>query len=137
MRAPRFHLAGAMIFVAVVALNLGAVRALYDDIGEHLLFDALPTVNILAAVGFAGFRRRRLRAFAIGFVLAGALSLIAFLVWSDIDPWTALRYIEPPFKALDRVVVGSFPDSHIAIMNVICVVAFSIPHAILGLVGGA
>jgi hypothetical protein len=30
-----------MVFVAVVALNLGAVRALYDDIGEHLLFDAL------------------------------------------------------------------------------------------------
>ena len=136
MSVPRFNLAGAMIFVAVVALNLGAVRALYDDIGEQLLFDALPTVNLLAAVAFAGFRRRYLRAFAIGFVLAGASSLIAFLVWINTNPWTAIRYLGPPSEALDCLVAGAFPDSHVLIMNVIFVVVFSIPHAILGLVGG-
>jgi hypothetical protein len=135
MRVPRFNLAGAMIFVAVVALNLGAVRWLYD-FDELLLFDALPTANILAAVGFAGLRRRRLRAFAIGFVLACALSLIAFLLWIDRNPWTAIRYLGPPFDALDRLVGGAYPDSRIAIMYVIFVVAFSIPHAALGLVGG-
>jgi hypothetical protein len=136
MRIPRFHLAGAMIFVGVVALNLGAVRALYDNIGEELLFDALPTVNILAGVGFAGFRGRRLRAFAIGFVLAGALSLIAFLLWIETHPWTALRYLVPPLEALDSLVAGAFPNSRDAIMYVILVVAFSIPHAIVGLAAG-
>src|SRR5262245_60848405 len=48
VKPPRFSLAGAMAFVAAVALNLAAFRALYDEPGEALLFDALPTVNILA-----------------------------------------------------------------------------------------
>jgi hypothetical protein len=134
MKLPRFNLAGAMTFVAVVALNLGAVRALYDDIGEHLLLDALPTANVLAAVAFAGFRHRR--AFAIGFVLAGAMSLLAYQVWADNDPWTVLRYLKPPFEALDRLVGTAFPDLRLAIVNVIGVVAFAVPHAIVGIAGG-
>ena len=136
MKLPRFNLAGAMTFVAGVALNLGAVRALYDDIGDHLLFDALPTANVLAAVAFAGFRRRPQRAFAIGFVLAGAMSLLGYQVWFANNPWTALRYIGPPFEALDRLVATAFPDSRMAIMNAIGVVAFVIPHAIVGIAGG-
>jgi hypothetical protein len=134
MKPPRFHLAGAMTAVAVLALNLGAVRALYDEYGELLLLDALPAVNLLAVVGFTWFRRRR--AFALGFMAAGALSVAALLVWIDANFWTFLRYFEPPAQAVDHVIEMALPNAHMAVMYVILIVAFAIPHAITGLAGG-
>ena len=136
MKLPRFNLAGAMTFLVVVALNLGAIRARYDDADEHLLFDALPTANVLAAVAYAGFRRRRLRAFAVGFVLSGAMSLLAYQAWLEYYPWTLLRYLGPPFGAIERLVGTAFPDSPQAILYVIAGVAFAAPHAIVAIAGG-
>ena len=136
VKPPRFRLAGAMAFVAAVALNLAAFRALYDEPGEVLLFDALPTVNVLALVGLAGFRRRRLRAFALGFAAAGALSLAAFLAWADANPWSLLRYVGQPAEAADRVLERIFPGAHIPIIYVILIVALAIPHTVMGLAGG-
>jgi len=136
MKLPRFNLAGAMTFVAVVALNLGAVRALYDGADDHLLFDALPTANVLAAVAFAGFRRRRLRSFAIGFVLAGAMSLFAYQVWLEKYPWNVIRYLGPPFGALEHLVETAFPDSRVVSLFVLAGVAFAVPHLIVAIAAG-
>jgi hypothetical protein len=85
MRLPRLGIARLMVFVAYVALNLGVIRALYDGFWEDLLFDALPTVNILVLMSIAGFRRHRMRAFALGFVVIGAASLLALQMWARED----------------------------------------------------
>jgi MprA protease rhombosortase-interaction domain-containing protein len=65
MTFPRISLARMMILVAVLAVNFAVVHALRDHMEEQLLFLALPTVDLLAAVGLAGFCRRRMRAFAL------------------------------------------------------------------------
>ena len=79
MKALRFRLAGIMILVAAIAFNLGIIRTIQDGAwGEHL-FLTLPTLNVIAAVAIAGFRRRS--AFALGFVTVGLLSLVGSLVW--------------------------------------------------------
>ena len=135
MKPPRFHLAWAMILIAVLALNLGVIRALYDEMEEHLLFDALPMANVMAVVGIAGFRRRAY-AFILGFAVTVSLSMLAYQTWSCENPWTWLRIFEPPFQAIDRGLEAVFSDAHVAILHLVIIVVFAIPHAVLGLAGG-
>jgi hypothetical protein len=136
MNSPRFHLASALIAIAVLALNLGAIRADYDGQAGGILLISLPTINTLAAVGVAGLRRRRLRAFAAGFVAAGTSSLIGFHAWASAHPWGFLRYAGPPLQALDRHFFPAYPVLHLTAVNAVVAVAFVVPHAIIGLAGG-
>jgi hypothetical protein len=136
MNSPRFRLASALIAVAVLALNLGVIRADSDGLAAGYLLIALPTINALAAVGVAGLRRRLLRAFAAGFVAAGTSSLIGFHVWASAHPWTFLRYAEPLCQAIDRLFFPAYPDLHSLAVNAVLAVAFVVPHAIIGLAGG-
>jgi hypothetical protein len=125
-----------MVVVAIAALDLGAVRALLDGVEEDLLFTALPTVNILVCAGIVGFRSRRARVFTLGFVAVGTLSLVAFQVWFRENPWTFLRYFNPPFLAIDRRVEAAWPGGHMTIMYLLLILVFPIPHIVLGLAGG-
>jgi hypothetical protein len=136
MRFPRLSIAGLMKLVAFAALNLAAVHALYDGTGEELLYLALPTGNVMSIVVIAGIRRPALRPFALGFLGAGTLSLVAFLAWTDANPWTFLRYFEPPCQAIERLLEKGFPNTHMALLYAIVLTAFAIPHAVAGLAGG-
>jgi hypothetical protein len=136
MKRPRIRIADVMIVVAILALDLGAIRASVDGTEEGLLLDALPTVNILVFVGIAGFRRRRLRAFALGFEVVGSLSLLSYLWWTNNNPWAWLCYFGPPITAVARRVEALFPHGHLVIIYIIYLVAFAIPHTVLGLCGG-
>ena len=136
MRPPRLRIAGVMIVVAILALDLGTIRALVSGTEEGLLYEALLTVNILVFVGIAGFRSHRSRAFTLGFEVVGSLSLLAYLAWSRNHPWSWLHYFEPPLKAIHRRVEEVFPKAHLIVMYIISIVSFAIPHTILGLSGG-
>jgi MprA protease rhombosortase-interaction domain-containing protein len=136
MTFPRISLARMMILVAVLAVNFAVVHALRDHMEEELLFLALPTVNLLAAVGLAGFCRRRMRAFALGFVVAGASSLAGFLAWIDANPWTFLHYAEPLCEAIDSQAARLLPAAHTAVVYAALAVILMIPHSVLGVVGG-
>jgi MprA protease rhombosortase-interaction domain-containing protein len=136
MTFPRISLARMMILVAVLAVNFAVVHALRDHMEEELLFLALPTVDLLAAVGLAGFCRRRMRAFALGFVVAGASSLAGFLAWIDANPWTFLDYAEPLSEAIDSQAARLPPAAHTAALYVVMAVILMIPHSVLGVVGG-
>ena len=134
MKAPRFRLAGLMILVAALALNLGIIRTIHDGAwGEHL-FLTLPTLNVIAAVGIAGFRRRS--AFALGFVTVGLLSLVGSLVWIDTHPWTFLRYLEPLCKAIDRKMLLIIPGEHEVGLYAVLAVGLLVPLVGAGFLGG-
>ena len=135
MKPPRLSIAWSMVGVALVALNLSVIRALADGYQEQFLFDALPTANILLLVAVAGFRRRRLRAFALGFVVAGASSSIAYQIWSDIHPWEWLSYFQPLSNIAVRI-RDAYPASHMPIVYAMMIVVFTLPHTIIGLAGG-
>src|SRR5262245_50870990 len=128
MTFPRVHLASVMLFVAALALDLGVVRALSDGPWKGLLFMALPTMNLLAAVGYAGLRRARLRAFDSGFVATGCLSLLTFDLWEQRNPWTFLRYAEPASQAIDDYATAVFPSWHVAVVYTILTLALLAAH---------
>ena len=134
MKAPRFRLAGLMILVAALALNLGIIRTIHDGAwGEHL-FLMLSALNVIAAVGIAGFRRRS--AFALGFVTVGLLSLVGSFVWIETHTWTFLRYVEPLCKAIDRKMLRIVSGAHEAALYAVLAVGFLVPHAAAGVLGG-
>ena len=135
MRLPRVSIAWSMVGVALVALNLSVIRALADGYQEQFLFDALPTIDILVLAGLAGFRRRRLRAFALGFVVAGASSLIAYQIWSDNHPWEWLGYFQPLSDIAVRI-RDAYPASHMPFVYAMMIAVFTLPHTIVGLAGG-
>jgi hypothetical protein len=75
---PRFRIAWLMLFVAVVALNFGAIRALSElepPKGGLLVFGAVPMTNILAAGILIGHRRPASRPCDVGFEAFGAMAL--------------------------------------------------------------
>jgi hypothetical protein len=134
MEPPRLKISTVMALVAVVGLNLAIFMALRDRAEGGHLFRTVPTVNILVLGGVAGFRRSR--PFAIGFVVAGTMSLLAFQMWVQGNPWSFIRLATPPVEALDHRLQGLFPNAHEPIVYAVLVVFFAIPHSILGLAGG-
>jgi hypothetical protein len=135
MARPRWSIAWVMALVAVSAVDLAVIHALVDGPEALFLFDALPMANLLALAGFVGFRSRRRRAFAAGFVVAGASSLIAYKVWAENHPWTWLGDVEPLTTLVARA-----EDSHslyaIIPAYAVLVLALAVPHTLLGLAGG-
>ena len=60
MKVPRFRIAWGMVFVAIVALNFGAIRASFGFepyVAQALLLGALPMANVLAGGILIGQRR--------------------------------------------------------------------------------
>lgn len=125
-----------MTFVAILALDLGVIRAVRDRPEEDILILILPTANILLAAGIVGLRRERARAFALGFVVVGALSLLAFHGWVQRNPWSFLRLVNPPIRAVEGLLEPVWPAAVMPVLYTTFLVAFAIPHAALGLAGG-
>jgi hypothetical protein len=135
MGLPRLSIAWSMVGVALVALNLAAIRALADGFQEQLLFDALPTLNLMALAAIIGRHRRRLRPYALGFVVAGSFSLLAYQIWAENHPWECLRYFQPLSDIAVRI-RDAYPHSHMPIVYTMLIVVFAVPHSIVGIVGG-
>src|SRR3981081_3236778 len=133
MNPLRLKISRVMVVVAILALEFGVIKALLAESEDEFLFVDFPTVNLLLVAVFVAIRKPRARSFVLGFVVAGTLSLLAFHAWAHAHPWTFLRYFTPPFEALDRRLVGLWPDAHNIMVYAILVVVFALPHAILGL----
>jgi len=125
------RLSTVMIVVAILALNLAAIRTFEYGLEDRLVFDALPTVNVLMLAGIL-YRR----AFIPGFVSAGSLSLIGYQHWAHEHPWRWLQYVTPTFQFLDRNLLGLPPYPRYGVLYGLAIIAFAIPHILLGLAGG-
>ena len=69
---PRFRIAWVMVFIAVVAINFAAIRAMlgFPEVGLAVL-GGLPMANILVVGNLMGRQRPGSRAFLIGFQASG------------------------------------------------------------------
>jgi hypothetical protein len=77
-----------MVVTAIVALDLGAIRAVTDHLGPvtgMLAIGALPMANVLAFGLLLGCLRRSTRPYLVGFEVLGALAL-AFYVAAILSP---------------------------------------------------
>jgi hypothetical protein len=100
-----------MIVVAIVALDLGAIRAAFDLESPSVLLTfaaILPMANILAVVLLLASLRPRSRPFLRGFVLFGAIALALFLVGGMRAVGLLELYLGPAIS-LDIAVMGPPP----------------------------
>ena len=82
MKVPRFRIAWVMVFVAIAALDFGAIRAVFDRNSRtsYLLgIGALPMANVLVVGLLIGHRRRGSRRFLLGFEAFGAMALAVYV----------------------------------------------------------
>lgn len=111
MRRPRIRIAWAMVLTAIVALDLGAIRAVSDHLGPMtgmLAIGALPMANVLAFGLLLACLHRGSRPYLVGFEALGTLSL-AFYVTAILSP--SHRESIPQMVVLGymRLAVGLWP----------------------------
>lgn len=82
MRPPRFRIVWVMGFVALAALEFGAIRAVTDYRGttrDSLAVGALPMANLLVVGLLVGLRCPGSRRFLLGFEVFGTTALALYI----------------------------------------------------------
>jgi len=162
VKPPSFRLAWAMVFVAIAALNLGAIRTWSEvrntctemfsrgpkdpaDIhrvvnavvrADLLLAGALPMGNILA-VGLMIHRRRRNRPFLLGFEVFSATVLGLYIAGVSCLTYEELRPFLKLVQGLVRTTFGP-PDTTVSFLIGYSVFAMILvfPQMTFALIGG-
>ena len=133
---PRFRIAWAMVFVAVVAVNIAAVRAAADAhsiTGALLALGAMPMAIVLAIGVLVGYQRHGSRPFLLGFELFGAIALALFAVLAAFFTQKFLGFYLAIFVDPLSKIVG--PDLHF-IHILVAYVALGFPQVAFALIGG-
>ena len=117
MKVPRIRIASVMFGVAIVALDLGVIRACFDSPSrwsDYLLPGALPMANVLAVGLLIGHQRPRSSPFLLGFETFGAAALALYVAlticlidnWGMSTPYEVMlwSYLSPVLDRTDAVV---------------------------------
>jgi hypothetical protein len=151
VKVPRFRIAWAMVFVAIAALNFGAIRA-WSDLktsnggNQHvmLMIDALgagamPMANILAVGLLISLRHRGSRPFLSGFEAFGATALALYVAGAIFfTEELVMPYLNLALKPLAKtMVIGPFPHTVFFLVIVsVAGVMLVLPQVALALIGG-
>jgi hypothetical protein len=134
-----------MVFVAIAALNFGAIRAWYglengtnNNLLDVLCLGALPMLNILGVGILIGLRHRGSRPFLLGFEVCGAVALALYVALAILFTDSLVRpYLFLVLNPLRRAIRQTGPSVIIPILYItIAVVWLSLPQLVFGLVGG-
>lgn len=141
MRTTRMSLAGLMIVVAVIALNVAAVRAALSSENRSILllpYQCAPmALATQAGLYFAALARHRRRLFWLGFTASGiaaALSLVTWFpgtanLWRSYFLWVEGLYVRSP--EVSRFVAG-----HRGLHSVVSLLIYSVPQFVVAVAGG-
>jgi hypothetical protein len=141
MRVPRFRIAWVMILIAIVALNLGAFRAVSADrssVSVVLPLGSLPMANVLAIGLLVGYRRPGSRGFFLGFAVIGAAALAVYVAVIVTYQESISIYFVPVYQVL-RATIGppSSTPRVIVTYYVFAAVWATWPQLVLALIGGS
>jgi hypothetical protein len=130
-----------MVFVALAALNFGAIRAVFDHKSRtsYLMgIGAVPMANVLAVGLLIGHRRRRNRRFLWSFVVLGAVALALYVAVASlfaeelVIPYMMLSYnLIFGYKGLLRSLQPYF-----VVYYPVLALMLGLPQLALALVGG-
>ncbi len=146
MKPIRFHISRLMIVAAIIAVNLAAVRVLFQSRrGDVLLGGALLWALLEVGVFGAVRNRGRRRPFWLGFVGFGAVAALSCLAAARrphsvaASPWT--RYMGWSAELIERTLEASYRRNGNALLHEILeLTAFSaywvIPILITAVAGG-
>ena len=140
MKAPRFRIAMGMVFVAIVALNFGAIRASFGFepyVAESLLLGALPMANVLAVGILIGQRRPGSRPFLLGFEAFGAMALTLYVALASFFPGAVTLCLELIEEILEKTIGRHPPFVFIPIVCFVAVVMLGLPQVVFALIGGS
>ena len=136
MSVPRFRIAWVMVFVAVAAVNIAAVRGAADAhsiTGALLALGAMPMAIVLAIGLLIGYRRHGSRPFLLGFESFGAIALALFTVLAAFFTEKLLGFYLAIFvDPLSRIIGPDLPFIHI----LVAYVALGFPQVTFALIGG-
>src|SRR4051812_42624100 len=142
MRLSRFRIAWVMSFVALVALNLLAIRALSEirylrNIGALLELGALPMANVLAVSALVRHRRPGSRPFLVGFEMFGMMALVFYVALvSYFSHQVVGTYLAPWATPIEQFIGRHRPYVLIPILFTITVVMLGLPQMAFALIGG-
>jgi hypothetical protein len=111
VKAPRFRIASVMLVVGIIALDFGAIRAVFDLESRFLFLLCvlvIPMANILAVGLLLAFLRPRSRDFLKGFEVFGAMALVFVAVLAMRAEGLVQLYLGPPM-ALYEATIGPPP----------------------------
>ncbi len=140
MRLPRLRIAWLMVAVAIVAVDLGAIRALIDlrppRTGHLLLVGALPMLNVLGAGMLVARQRPTSRPFLIGFEVFGMMALGVYvgLVTFSGDAWIGL-YVMAVLGPLQNAIGTSRSFVAIALIWSSAAVVLGLPQLVFAVLG--
>jgi hypothetical protein len=151
MKIPRFRVAWAMIFVAVTALNFGALRKWSDFkrlhvynyhnmlVDDALVTGALPMANVLVVGLLIGLRRRRSRPFLSGFEVFGATALALYVAGAIFfTEELVMPYLTLVLEPLARTIgMGPFLSTvKLLVLASVAAVMLGLPQLAFALTGG-
>jgi hypothetical protein len=154
VRLPRFRIAWVMSFIAIVALDLGAIRELpgvrfraYIH-GDHrlafmisaLILGALPMANVLAVSLLIGLRRRGSHPFLLGFETFGATALVSYIAGASLFTeklvmpffYLVIEHLEKPLMNGPHIT----PASQL-IPCIVVIAILILPQLVFAMIGGS
>ena len=162
VKVPRFRVAWAMIFVAIAALNFGALRIwsdfkradIYNEtstwilnrsdyhnmlVDDALVTGALPMANVLVVGLLIGLRRRRSPPFLSGFEVFGATALALYVAGAIFfTEELVMPYLNLVLKPLARTIgIRPFLSTvKLLILASVAAVMLGLPQLAFALIGG-
>jgi hypothetical protein len=148
VKVPRFRITWLMVFVAIAALNFGAIRFWYqlrldrntvNNWVEVLTYGTLPMANLLAVGIMIGLRRPETRPFLWGFEAFGATALAFFVPLAYL--YTE-EMVQPYFlwvlrlRSLQRTVNHFSPVVRVPIFYSIATLLVGLPQLAFAIIGG-
>ncbi len=147
MKQGRFPIRTLMTWVAIVAVNLAVLRALYSSRSFDLLVGGLAFATVLQAYGAIALRRRgRVRAYWLGVVAGGAIGLLSLIAaWSFPSSflwvaWKSYLVAADGLLFTDRtvdIVIGIIGTRWLGLADVVALTAIEfVPLVLVACVGG-
>jgi hypothetical protein len=136
VKLPRFRIAWVMVAVAIAALNLGAIRAVFDRNSRtsyQLGIGAMPMANVLVVGLLIGRRRRRSRRFLSGFVVFGAMALAVYVTVASLF---AEDLVIPYLRLSYNLLLGYTGNFSFVMHDLFRAIILGLPQLAFALFGG-
>jgi hypothetical protein len=143
VKAPRFRIALVMVAVAIVALDIWAIGAMYDlRSGNQNMIDllgtgAIPMANMLAIGQLMRLRRHESSPFLLGFQAFGAIALVLFVVGAIFfTEELVMSYLALFLRHIVKFIGQRPPEVLIPILFSGAIIMLGLPQLAFALLGG-
>ena len=137
---PRFRIAWLMAAIAIVAIDLAAIRGLLgvrDTYANLVGLGVLPMANLLALGAILGATRPKSPPFFVGFEVFGVVAMLACHMWAWLSPDSLTWFLLEHILSVEGSLRASWGELETYYTRyAIASVLLTLPQVIFALVGG-